>query len=201
MARGRPAKKGTKSQTTGEISVKKDVPDVYREMLADAVLSSPSRMGDEGKTVKRRRVGGRLVTRQAEEAGSYQSNHSIKAASGSDLDDLFEDVKPIQQQIIQTDSEDSADGDMDWEEVHLGNHVSQEGTPEPDKAEDEGLNLVLKGHGDKHKGATFGRPKRKPMTAEDRKLRLDIHKLHLCCLMVHIYIRNHWCNDEKVYVG
>ncbi len=194
MARGRPAKKGTRSR------VKEEVPDVYRELLADAVSSSPSQMSADGRAIKRRRVGGRIVAQSDEETAIEKSNHSNKTADDSDLDDLFEDVRPSQQKIIQTESDDSADSDIDWEEVEPRDRVSQQGTPEPEEVESGGFSLVLR-DGDEHKAASSVKSKRKPMTTEDKKLRLDIHKMHVCCLMAHVFIRNHWCNDEKVYVG
>ena len=195
MARGRPAKKRP-TPKAGE-----NVPNVYREMLADAVSSSPSHLSEEGRAVKRRRVGGHIVTQSNRDAVAHESGQSSKAANDSDLDELFEDIKSSQQNIMQTDSEDSADSDMNWEEVQLGNAVSQEGTPEVDDDEAEGLDLVLKGDGGGDGFTLPQRPKRKPMTAEDRKLRLEIHKMHVCCLLAHVYLRNYWCNDENVYVG
>ena len=195
MARGRPAKKGP-APKGGE-----NVPNVYREMLADAVSSSPSRLSEEGRAVKRRRVGGHIVTQSNSDAVAHESDQGSKAATNSELDELFEDVKPNQQSITQTDSEDSAGSDMNWEEVQLGDAVSQEGTPEVQDDEAEGLDLVLKGEKGEDGHTTSERPKRKPMTAEDKKLRLEIHKMHVCCLLAHVYLRNYWCNDENVYVG
>jgi xeroderma pigmentosum group C-complementing protein len=40
--------------------------------------------------------------------------------------------------------------------------------------------------------------RRKPITREERKVRTDIHKTHLLCLLSHAARRNHWCNDGKV---
>ena len=195
MARRRPVKKGSAPVAN------ENVPKVYREMLADAVSSSPSHLGEEGRAVKRRRVGGHIVTQRNRDAAAHESDHKTEARNDSDLDELFEDVQPNQQSIIQTDSEDSADSDMNWEEVQLGNVVSQEGTPEIEDDDAEGLDLVLQGDGGGGGYKRSQRPKRKPLTAEDRKLRVEIHKMHVCCLLAHVYLRNHWCNDEGVYVG
>ena len=202
MARSRRAKQGAKPHAPAKTSAKQSVPDVYREMLADAVTSSPAQLGDEGRAVKRRRVGGRVVTRINDEPAVQDSDRSSRGANNSDIDELFEDVKPNQQHIIQTDSEDSADSDLNWEEVKLGDQSSQGGTPEPESANEDGIDLVLKRQDDgDQRRATSGRAKRKPVTAEEKKLRLEIHKMHLCCLLIHVHIRNHWCNDEEVFVG
>lgn len=197
MARGR---RGAKSANARKPPASGVVPEVYREMLANAVISSPTQRSEEGRPVKRRRVGGRIVTQGNDGTSSPQSDHSSKGAEISDFDDLFEDVGPIRQQIVQTDSEGSAASDMDWEEVEIRDHENQEDTPEPEDADSGLLNLVLGGDDSEHHTSSYSKVKRKPITVEDRKLRLEIHKVHLCSLLAHVYLRNHWCNDLGVHV-
>ena len=199
MVRRRSVKKPVNGRATGKTSAQKVVPAVYQEMLADATSSTPSRVGEEGRALKRRRVGGQIITQGDKKASPVQSDVNDGTAENSDFDELFEDVKPTQQQTVKTDSEDSADSDVDWEEVQLKDDGSEGGTPEPNQSNEEGLNLVLNNHEKSSKFAVT--PKRKPLTVEDKKLRLEIHKMHICCLLVHVYLRNHWCNDEKVYVS
>ncbi|KAL6714347.1 hypothetical protein ACLMJK_007770 [Lecanora helva] len=177
MPRGRAAKKGAGSQKPKNLS-QKDVPDVYREMLADAASSLPTSTDQGGRAVKRRRVGGQVVTQDKNIAASHHSDQDSRHGGDSDLDELFEDVKPNPQSIVQTDSEDSADSDLNWEEVQLGNDASQEDTPESGGEENDNLNLVLPDENHAARRPASGKVKRKPMTAEDRKLRLEIHKLH-----------------------
>ena len=197
MARGG-ASKSSKSKATGKAPAKNDVPDVYREMLAHVVTSSPTRTSDDERAIKRRRVGGRIVTQRHDDPASHQSDQSSNIGNDSDLDELFEDVKLPRQQTMQTESEDSADSDMAWEEVDLREGVKQDGTPERETNESGELNLVLGREGQEGGPTRYERPKRKPITAEEKKLRLEVHKMHLCSLIAHVYIRNHWCNDEKV---
>ena len=128
MARGG-ASKGSKSKAKGKAPEKNDVPDVYREMLAHAVTSSPTRTSDDGRAIKRRRVGGRIVTQRHDDPASHQSDQSSNNGNDSDLDEIFEDVKLPRQHIMQTESEDLADSDTDWEEVDLREGIKQEGTP------------------------------------------------------------------------
>ena len=199
MARGRVARKNKNTQ--GNDSPKQDVPDVYQEMLSVVVPSSPTLSSQEGRAVKRRRVGGRIVTQRDESSINLQPENGGSDANDSGLDELFEDENPPQQQAVQTDSEDSADSDVDWEEVQVRDHASQHSTPEPENAKGEVLSLVMRDHGDENIVKLSGRLKRKPMTAEDKQLRVQIHKMHVCCLIAHVHIRNHWCNDEEVYVG
>lgn len=197
MARGR---KGAKSGINRRTPANEQVPDVYREMLADAVSSSSAQISDEVRPVKRRRVGGRIVTQGNDEQLPVQSDQSSKVSVASDIDDLFEDVEPAPQRIVQTESEDSADSDKDWEEVEIPDHDPQRQTPEPEDDDTGRLNLVLEDEGHRNEDPFVGRSKRKPMTVEDKKLRLEINKMHLCSLLVHVYLRNHWCNDIEVHV-
>lgn len=197
MARGR---RGAKSGNIRKSSASGDVPDVYREMLAVAVSSSATQRGEEGRPVKRRRVGGRIVTQGNEGASSHQSDDSNRVADTADFDDLFEDVGPHPQQIAQTDSEDSAASDMDWEEVEIRGHEKQEDTPEPEDVDSGQLNLVLGGGGSEHDIPSRGTVKRKLMTVEDKMFRLEMHKVYLCSLLAHVHRRNHWCNNTDVHV-
>ena len=200
MTSGR-ASKTAKSKATEIMSTRDVVPEVYREMLADAVTSSPTQTSDDGRPIKRRRVGGRIVTQHHDSPASHQSDESSKTGNDSDLDELFEDVRPHRQQILQTESEDSADSDLDWEEVVSREGVKQEGTPERENTKLGELYLVLGQEGQESKLSRQQHPKRKPATAEEKRLRLEIHKMHLCSLIAHVYTRNHWCNDGKIHAA
>lgn len=193
-------KKGSQAKAKGKAPAEYGVPDVYREMLADAVSSSPTQRSEDGRAVKRRRVGGRIVTQANGDTTYYQSDKSSKRPNDSDLDELLEDVQPAQQQIVQSDSEDSADSDMNWEEVDMGEQIDRQGTPEPGEAKSGDLNLVLHDEDNEHRSSGREKAKRKPITAEEKMLRLEIHKMHLCSLLAHVYLRNHWCNDERIHV-
>lgn len=164
-----------------------NVPDVYKDMLAGA-LSSPTQSSGEGRPIKKRRVGGRIVAQRQPNSANEQS----------DIDDLFEEPTHAPQNIIQTESEDSADSDVNWEEVELKHESDARASTEPEGDVNENLQLVL---GGEEQGAPRSKLiKRKPITAEEKKLRLEIHKMHVCSLLAHVYLRNHWCNDEAIHV-
>ena len=174
------------------------VPDVYRDMLADAKVSSPVLTDDEGKRVKRRRIGGRVVTKAVEDAQEDAPNQEKACADSDDeMDGLFEESVSRRPKIVKTDSEDSASSDMEWEEVDLQNHDVEKRERGSDHSEGEKLNLVLSD--DDKAIRTPKSVKRRPVTSVEKKLRLDIHKMHICCLLVHVYLRNHWCNDEDLH--
>ena len=183
--------RGAKSKGTNA------VPDVYGDMLVEAV-SSPTRRSEDGTPIKRRRVGGRIVVQNVNKIASHQPEQSISTGGQEGIDDLFEEPASNPQHIEQTESEDSADdSDEEFEDVDLGSNVKQRDSSDPEMEEPGDLKLVL--GGDNQETSKSTQVRRKPITSMEKKLRLVIHKLHLCSLLAHVYLRNHWCNDEKVH--
>ena len=189
--------RGAKSKAAGKPNARNIVPDVYGEMLAEAVSSSPTRKSEDARPVKRRRVGGRIVTQGIDDNASQPREQSISTGDQSGIDDLFEEPKPIPQHIEQTESEDCADSDEDFEDVDLEASIKQHELSDHQKEEPEELNLVL--GGDDRNTSRSAQVRRKPVTSTEKKLRLEIHKMHLCSLLAHVHLRNHWCNDETVH--
>lgn len=194
MTRAGRKQKGRKANVTTQASTAINVPDVYTDMLAVAV-STPAQVNEEGKIIKRRRIAGRVVSQDQPE-GEDNKLHQLPIATAHDGLDL--ENRPVIQQTIYNESEDSADSDMDWEEVGFGRTSDREDLPESDVTRTDELKLVL---GNKDQEAARSMPtKRKPITSAERQLRLHIHKMHLISLIFHVYLRNHWCNDEEVHV-
>lgn len=193
------AKKGLRAKASGKTPTKNEIPEVYKDMLADAV-SSPAQRSEDGRAVKRRRVGGRIVIQPNDDHPAYQSNRSDNDQNDNDLNELFVDVQPAKQQIVWSDSEDSADSDSNWEEVNLSERINPEGASETGEAGSGDLNLVFHNEDRERMASARAKAKRKPISAEERRLRLEIHKMHLCSLLAHVYLRNHWCNDDRVHV-
>lgn len=190
------SKKGRGSEGPGNSANENVMPDVYREMLVEAVSSSPSKFNEEEKPVKRRRIGGRMVEHGHDDTAHYQSDQAFIEPNETDIEQSTLKSKARQQTAF-TESDDSADSDVDWEEVDLKDtykdDLSEEGIPP-----NQELNLVL--GGDSHDNRRPPAPRRKPASAPEKKLRLEIHKMHLLSLLVHIHRRNHWCNDEDTHV-
>ena len=203
MVNSKGNKKGTRglrnsaSKRSGGGSAKTVIPDVYQEMLADAVASSPTRLDEGGRTLKRRRVGGRVVTQGADDQSVHHSDYASIVAGDTDAGDSVASTGLALQQTAYNDSDDSADSDMDWEEVELQGGNTNDALN--DSANDEGpMELTL---GDSRKDSrAHGPPKRKPATAAEKKIRLEVHKMHLLSLLAHVHKRNHWCNDQGVQV-
>lgn len=121
---------------------------------------------------------------------------SSGSAEGQDISETAEDTGRQVQTVY--DSPSSDESDMEWEEVDLQPTVPSIPEASSTPADTDGsLQITLGPHeGQKRKAIA----RRKPITAAERKLRLDIHKVHLLCLLRHVQIRNLWCNDEDVQV-
>lgn len=110
-------------------------------------------------------------------------------------------VEPMGKLPAQTtfdDSDHSGGSDVDWEDIDL--QKDDEGNKAPQPADSGanvgGISVVIGGEQAKTTGTS--QSKRLPSTAVEKKKRLDVHKMHVCCLLAHVYTRNAWCNDESV---
>ncbi|KAI4264682.1 MAG: hypothetical protein L6R35_007287, partial [Caloplaca aegaea] len=222
MARGKGRTRGTTPSAKVRISSEANgLNTAYRDMLAEAeVESSPTQTGDEGRPIKRRRVRGQLVT--ANKSGPSQQDAPIVAVQespagkqgiskqglnlGSGDEDVenqngsTEDPSPRQQQVPYEDdtSEDSEESNFAWEEVELAHEADQPilDPAESDSAQD--LDLVLEDDR-KQLRNQVSTARRKPLTALEKKMRLEVHKVHFLCLLYHVHLRNHWCNDQNLH--
>jgi len=168
------------------------LPDVYQEMLRE------SGVGASVARQKRRRVeeeGDEIIDTAwpaaPEPAVASSSEPAGKRKKGGE--------KPIEQQKLMEevveelgdDSDDDDDDDgIDWEDVDLTTAL------EPKPADSEVLEVMLNDRGEAKKPVL----ERKKITAIDRRIRLEVHKLHLLCLMAHVSRRNKWCNNTQVQV-
>jgi xeroderma pigmentosum group C-complementing protein len=117
-------------------------------------------------------------------------------SEASDDDDVqFEDVaipKPTVQ-TMERDSDDEDDEDIDFEDVAIETAV-----PSGARASEgsKPLNLDLSAH--MASMAPRRADRRKAISREERERRVEVHKIHLVCLLAHVELRNRWCNDPKV---
>lgn len=197
MARSGTSKRGRGTRAPRNPVNETVMPDVYREMLADAVSSSPSKFDEEGQAVKRRRVGGRVVKQSYDEMANHLSDQASTDANYTDIERPRLESQAARKQTAYTESDDSADSDIDWQEVDLKD-TPDKCLSEQDTVKDEELNLVLGAGDNDTRRQSVAR--RKPASAADKKLRLEIHKMHVLSLLVHVHRRNHWCNDEDSHV-
>lgn len=182
------------------------VPSVYREMLAEAGPSTTR--NTQSPPLKRKRPGERPPTRPA----AKPSRQSEASAPTGDVDDdgdgddddeniEFEDVSlptPTLQTIMrdseeEEDEEDGDDDDIRFEDVSFEGPGSTS-VPSSDQPKDLNLNLTAQ------KAAMTPRrsvDRRKPMTKEEKLRRVEVHKMHLLCLLSHVALRNWWCNSPE----
>lgn len=179
--------------------------DIYSEMLVEAGVENP----EPERPLKRRKA------RQAEDGDdearaqrtpAADAKAPVKEALAEEDDEEegveFEDVeipKPtIQTTYMGSEDEDSEDDDegIEFEDVDFNVPVPDDKAPGPSEEKPMELNLTAQ------KAAMTpskkGKPKKKPLTREEKARRLEIHKTHLLCLLYHCAMRNRWCDDGKV---
>ena len=167
---------------------------IYNEMVREALSSTPPT--ESVRPLKRRKAAdGGAATTRFDDMGE-PSTSIVGAEDQVEPETSLGSPQFGARQTAYNDSDDSAESDFGWEEVDL----AQDMTRDDDVNNVNSLELVLDGN--KHTEAAENQSrKRKPATAAERKLRLVIHKMHVLCLLAHVHLRNHWCNDEQVHVS
>lgn len=159
-------------RSTRQVQVKKDedIPDVFKDMLAEAYAEHPEDFGPSPRPVKRRRV----------------DNDEFEASDTTA-------VEEVEQQ-----SDD--DSDVEFEDVQLTGHRDHEHPDDHgfsvDMSAGRALHLDL-ATGTTTPSRQVGH--RKAITKELRQLRLSVHKWHVLCLLMHLAYRNQWCEDWTVH--
>jgi xeroderma pigmentosum group C-complementing protein len=117
-------------------------------------------------------------------------------------DDLFGDdllpaptLQTMERDSDDDDSDSDGDDEIDFEEVPIQSAVPS--ATAAGQASGDLLDLDLSAH---MASVLPRRPdRRKALTREEKARRVQIHKVHLVCLMAHVEIRNRWCNDPAVH--
>ncbi|KAI1801933.1 Rad4-domain-containing protein [Daldinia bambusicola] len=169
-----------------------DVPDIYRQMLVEADVQSDAPLPE--RPLKRRRAG------QKAEESIKTPRPPEETAKSEDTDDegdaQFEDV-PLPAATVQTvyrDSDDEEDDDdIQFEDIDFSAPPSN-----LDKAEDANKDIVLDFSTQTATGSQKAVDRRKPISRVGKDRRIEIHKMHLLCLLAHVARRNQWCNDAAV---
>lgn len=157
------------------------IPQVYREMLAEAEAREPQ-LHDDDRTPKRRKMAGRTQILSAQ----------IELPKAPPSVDNEETTSRQVQTVYDSPSSSSEESDMEWEDISLQPAVSEA------LSDDSSIQITLDRPQDREKRKRALR--RQPITAAEKRLRLDIHKVHLLCLLRHVQIRNRWCNDDELQV-
>jgi xeroderma pigmentosum group C-complementing protein len=106
----------------------------------------------------------------------------------------------VQTLDIDTDEEDDDDyDDIEFEDVDLGSFLDE--AERPTKASVPALPASITKTGDlelnltAHQAPKPAAPRRKVISKGEREIRIEIHKVHVLCLLAHAARRNRWCND------
>jgi xeroderma pigmentosum group C-complementing protein len=162
------------------------VPEVYRDLLRDDALS----MAHKSRPPKRRRVA--LAPEESDQHKTpIDQEPGLGVAADVIQDPTFSNY-PVQ--TVLESSDDSDEESFDWEDVEIGADLNDDTEVKPG----ESLTIVI---GDQNDNSPRVRRKaQKPPTRAEKKLRLDVHKIHITCLLYHVFLRNHWCNDSPLQV-
>ncbi|KAF8537776.1 hypothetical protein BDD12DRAFT_845487 [Trichophaea hybrida] len=169
------------------------VPEVFREMLAEDSKRgwrSGSSDNDAVERARKRRKGKEkeAIVVSDEDEAVERGNAQLLPANEDPLQDGDDEGE---------ESAVDSDDDIDWEDVDLSakpinmqDIMQAQELPPPKPAR---LELIL----DDPSTRKAAEPRRK-ITAVERRIRLESHKLHLICLLYHAYIRSRWCNNSEL---
>ncbi|CAG7938067.1 unnamed protein product [Penicillium nalgiovense] len=157
--------------------------DIYQELLEEAEARDPEQFFSD-RPIKRRKAGVMKAIPVGLEA-SEQTHQGAEANKHT--------TQPVQTVY---DSSASEESDVDWEDVELQQPPqSLLNRQSASQGNEEMLQITLEQEPEKHKKAV---QRRKPLNGAERKVRLDVHKCHILCLLGHVQLRNMWCNDEEL---
>jgi xeroderma pigmentosum group C-complementing protein len=179
--------------------------DIYGDMLAEVDASAFTQSSPERPLKRPRRRGERRATASAQrpqQISEYKDVTSNKFAAeieDEDEDIEFEDVElpnpTLQTMYRDSEDEDEDDEDIDaiqFEDVDFDAIMNSNAEEKPKELE---LNLTAQQATSTPRRNTNAR---RPISKEEKAARIDVHKLHLLCLLSHCSRRNRWCNDSEV---
>ncbi|KZM27878.1 uncharacterized protein EKO05_0005603 [Ascochyta rabiei] len=168
------------------------LPDVLREMLHEDRVAKRAAEEEDKKPLKKRKT------------AHIQRTSSPAPPS---LPPTLLPYEPPHQpgrvrQTVEDSDESDDDSDMEWEDA-LGERGDGGDSDDDDdghvKAAPEiGDVSITIGGRKSDEVSTKKKVRRRAITSVDRKRRLDIHKMHVLCLLYHVHRRNAWCNDARV---
>jgi xeroderma pigmentosum group C-complementing protein len=202
-----------------------DVPAVFQEMLREEQTAQATSTDEDDRPVKKRKTARSQRTsspisqpetfkalsarvRESPPPATSRVKVPLQAQSSShnrtqpisDPEPESRDVAPANGRVLQTviDSDESDGSDEEWEDALVDGN-------DTDDQDDVGLvtpqvaDISITIGGSKSEGQpTKNRVRRRAITSVDKKKRLDIHKMHVLCLLYHVHRRNAWCNDLRV---
>ncbi|TID20666.1 Rad4-domain-containing protein [Venturia nashicola] len=160
-----------------------NAPDAFRDLLSATSNANANASDNEARPIKRRKTAG--SARDQPEKGA-----EAEAEAEPQLEP--EPKPPFVQQTALDDSDGDSDSDVEFEDVDVEIYTEAQ----PAKS-DEPLHIPLENYTQAVKSRVNATRKRTPITAAERERRLSVHKMHVVCLLYHVFYRNHWANDAK----
>ncbi|OCL08346.1 Rad4-domain-containing protein [Glonium stellatum] len=180
-----------------------EVPEVFQDLLSEATTSVAAGADEDSKPLKKRRTTrGTLrsetdTTRQISTPNIpvvLESTTLVPTKADQRIEEDYNENGMFQTVIDY--SEESEESEFEWEDVGLGQIEGEDGETAQNEPPIRDLSIVI---GDNEADKAAGKQvRRKGLTAADKRLRLDVHKMHLLCLLYHVHLRNVWCNDEGI---
>ncbi len=188
-----PARSKGKEKATPSV-----VPDVYQDMLAEALPAQPQALE---RPLKRRRTGKQDSQVAPIGPDSFHGPEEEEEEDDVQFEDVLETDLPggsddepsapakLQQIAYRDSDEDSERSDDGWEGFNLD---TQPVVDEP--SGDLELTISKKVTAQAQPAAA----RRRLVTKTEKADRLEKHKMHVLCLLSHVDQRNGWCNDSEV---
>jgi xeroderma pigmentosum group C-complementing protein len=105
----------------------------------------------------------------------------------------------VRQTIIDSDeSDESEDSDIEWEDALADGDDTDDADEGVEPIPQIGDISITMGAKKTEETGSKRKVRRRAITSVDKKRRLDIHKMHVLCLLYHVHRRNAWCNDRRV---
>ncbi|CAO2656010.1 Nn.00g048130.m01.CDS01 [Neocucurbitaria sp. VM-36] len=214
-----------RSARSGRNSQKDDaLPDVFQDLLYEEQASQAAGLDEDERPLKKRKTArsqrtespvshlqpvqsstdpARILSSPAQPPTRPVPHSQVPSHTRTQLTTdaaVIEDDKPINGRLLQTiiDSDESDGSDIEWEDA-LGDEAGTEDEDEDAKSAPPVGDISITIGSKKVENLEPKRIiRRRAITSVDKKRRLDIHKMHLLCLLYHIHRRNAWCNDRRV---
>lgn len=179
-------------------------PDVYGEMVAEAVAAEP--LDIASRPLKRRKVSREPVTpvksNTQRQAPPSSVSEPPKSTPAQQTDDQYDSDAPTRDKPQQTAeySSESEESDFAFEDVDLGQNNAASPAPVKDSDNDDDdeikdISISVAPSSITKKPAVN---RRKPATALEKAFRLRVHKIHFLTLLGHCMYANSRCNHPTV---
>ncbi|EDU41002.1 RAD4 DNA repair protein RAD4 [Pyrenophora tritici-repentis] len=202
----RSARNGRKARQDEE-----GVPAVFQEMLReeqatkatsadeDDNYDNDKRPAKKRKTVPSPKSATNLIQKkpavQSQTSPSTATHSPLPTRPSTALQAELHTNNRVRQTIV--DSDESDDSDMEWEDALADDDEDDADEGREGTRQVGDISITLGGNKAMDTG-TKRKVRRRAITSVDKKRRLDIHKMHILCLLYHVHRRNTWCNDRRV---